>query len=469
MWARSCGIARWWKALPSALVVLFLGCAEGEPKTRAGLVCEDCNVILIVSDTLRAQQLGLYGYSRDTSPTLDSLGDEGAFFEYATSQAACTYPSAHSLLTSRYPVNFLGLGSNKIPPEIKPISEIFQEKGYRTIGVSGSPIVIGESNSFSQGGFDRGFEVWEQCECTEPDCKWIYTPHASCINEKAFEHISPGTPFFMYLHYMDAHTPNAAPYQSFSRPYEGSKSWVRDGIMNPIEAMLYSGGEDAKLEARDIEHLLDLYDDEVRYFDDSIAQLLQELEKHGLEERTIIVIAADHGNEFMEHESVKHCHTLYDTETRTPLIIRIPGVKAGRLEAVAENNDILPTLLDYVGIDASEQHFDGVSLRSSLEGGEESRSYAYSSQNELRSISDGRYQLIYDIGSEEVLLFDRQSDPDQLRSVAKIESSKREELQAELMKWIQSVEGRRDAEDLEEAREVSRQTEEHLKAIGYIE
>ena len=106
-------------------VILLLGCGQEAQspapvaqRDSAGADCRDCNVVFVVSDTLRAQQLGLYGYDRPTSERLDRLGNEGAWFEYAQSQASCTYPSAHSMLTGLYPARFLGKRINRVPEEI---------------------------------------------------------------------------------------------------------------------------------------------------------------------------------------------------------------------------------------------------------------------------------------------------------------------------------------------------------------
>ena len=437
----------------------------------ADFTCDGCNVILVVSDTMRAQQLGLYGYERDTSPFLDGLGEDGAYFAHAMSQAACTYPSGHSILTSRYPFNFLGKQTNNIPPEIPMISEIFSEHGYRTVGISGSPIIVQEQNEFSNGGFDRGFDVWEKCECLGPGCTWKFTPHADCINGHAIREIEAARdePLFLYLHYMDAHTPLLAPETTFSKAYKGNKDWISGGVMNPLERMIYSGGEAITLDPGDIEHLRDLYDDEVRYFDSALGSLLEALDDRGMTNDSIVVVAADHGEEFLEHESVKHCHTLYDTETATPLIIRIPGVRAGRIEHVVENNDILPTLLDYVGIDTSAYAFDGVSLRPSLTGGPPPRAFAFSSQNELRALSTGRYHLIYDIGTKEARLFDRDAGDGETRDQFDPTLEEHATLLGVLQRWLASVEGMKSEGDLEKARDVSNQTLDHLRTIGYIE
>jgi hypothetical protein len=103
-----------------------------------------------------------------------------------------------------------------------------------------------------------------------------------------------------------------------------------NGDPNPIAAMLYGKGDAVEFEAADIEHLKGRYDDEVAVADAEIGRLLDELELSGLTESTLVVIAADHGESFMEHGHMKHCYHLFDHNVRTPLIMRVPGVAGGR-------------------------------------------------------------------------------------------------------------------------------------------
>ncbi len=449
--------------------VALVGCGpEPEPKAAAAIDCRDCNVVFVVSDTLRAQQLGLYGYERPTSARLDALGGQGAWFEYAQSQASCTYPSAHSMLTGLYPSRFLGRRINRVPDEIPIVAEIFRENGYATYGVSGSPIVTSVPNEVSQGGFDRGFDEWTQCECEEDDCTWRFTPRASCINRHGIPLLSAAQPFFLYLHYMDAHTPLQSPLDTFSGDSTSQHAWLNEGNTNPLEKMIYSGGPKVEMTDADRTHMVNQYDDEVLYFDQSLGVMLDEIERLGIADRTIVVVASDHGEEMLEHESVKHCHTLFDTETRTPLVFRIPGVSPGRIQHVAGNVDILPTLLDFVGIDDGPYALEGTSLRASLTGEGRSRQYVFSAQNHLRSASDGRFHLIYDLKDETVKLFDRIADPAEVRDVAASEPARVDELKGALTAWLAQVEGLGDASAREEAIERARVAEEHLKAIGYV-
>jgi arylsulfatase A-like enzyme len=457
-------------------LAMLLGCLACTAKIPPA----NYNVVLVLVDTLRADHMSLYGYQRETTPNTEEFARESIVFENARSQASCTYPSANSILTSRHPVNFLGQPTGMaIPDEIKSIAEILKFNGYETVAISGSPIVIDKPNKLNfQGGYGRGFDDFEICECEEDGCLWRYKPHASCINQRTFEHLrqrdDKSRPLFLYLHYMDPHGPYYPPDEDsivFGSHYAGARDPANLGVLpNKLEKMIFSGGEAVDPTDEDLQQLVDLYDDEIRYFDSQMKLLIAELKSQKLWENSIVIVVSDHGEEFMDHQSIKHCHTLYDTEIRTPFILRLPGGHfSGRVDHLAENLDIVPTVLDYLGIDTREFAFDGRSLRPAIEEGVAVREHSFSSQNTLRSIVDDRYKLIYDIASEESMLFDLASDPGEERDLASAGIAQKQTLRDELSRWLMDVEGDDTAAAMQRARDVSRETEEKLKAIGYLE
>ena len=192
------------------------------------------NVILMMIDTLRADHLSGYGYSRTTSPRLDAFGRENLFFEDVRSQAACTSPSVSSLLTSRSPLVLLDQprGHIGIPETLPSLAEILSERGYWTLAVSASPIVRkspSEANRFGE--FDRGFALFSE-KCFAED--------ASCVNEETLRLLATITqPFFLYLHYMDPHGPYRPP-PHFDRPFSKEihqPDVLRDGRADHLQAV----------------------------------------------------------------------------------------------------------------------------------------------------------------------------------------------------------------------------------------
>ncbi len=446
--------------VPAALLLGTLGALGACSKTDSAGAGAPRNVIVVLVDTLRADHLGIYGYSRPTSPNVDAFARESLLFQNARSQASCTFPSANSILTSRYPSAFLGQPSERalgIPADIPSIAEILSERGYRTAAVSSSPVVRNTPGRFNPGaGFGRGFESFHE------DCVW---KSAACVNRAALPLIQSKDerPFFLYLHYLDPHGPYAPPKNQARRWALGKpdKKFVRDGNPNPIGDMLYKGAADPGATKADLQYLMDLYDEEIAFFDSQFALLLAELKTSGRLDDTMIVFISDHGEEFLEHGHIKHCRTLFDTSIKTPMIVHIPGVGPKTLAQPVQNLDVVPTLLDYLGID-EQLSFEGKSLRPVIEGTGEVDPHQYGMQGTLRSASDGKHKLIHDLGKGSYELYDLKADSgesrDTLRNARRIFHGLRQSLTA----WLGKTEGTGKAEESLEA-------ERKLRSLGYLE
>jgi arylsulfatase A-like enzyme len=423
------------------------------------------NVIFILVDTLRANHLGVYGYPRPTSPGLDAFARSASFFSSARSQASCTFPSVNSILTARAPIAFLGQPNESmgIPAQIPSLAEILQARGFRTAAVSASPVVRKSPSRFNpHGGYERGFESFQE------DCVW---QPAECVNREARELLQAKDqrPFFLYLHYIDPHGPYAPPPEYHRRFATGhpDKEFIRNGDPNPIANFLYKGAPDPGATPADIQFLVDLYDDEIGHLDGQLTALLTELRAAGRLDDTIVVFAADHGEEFLEHNNIKHCRTVFDTEIKVPLVFQIPGVAARRIDRPVQNLDIVPTLLDYLEIPAKGRTFDGKSLRALLEGKEEkAEGFQYSLAGTLRSVADGRYKLIHDLASGSFVLYDLASDPGETCDVLPRERRAFHRLQPLLTAWLARTEGQGAAD---ESVRKGREEIQKLRSLGYLE
>jgi arylsulfatase len=448
--------------LASASLLLAACSAEPEPPR---------NVIFVLVDTLRADHLGAYGYARDTSPNLDAFARGSVFFRDARSQAPCTFPSVNSILTSRYPAAFLGQKNQAlgIPERIPSLAEILRLRGYRTVAVSSSAVVRNTPSRHNPGaGFGRGFEVFQE------DCVW---KGAGCVNRQALGHLRRSRddgdggderPLFLYIHYLDPHGPYNPPHGHPLRFAKGKpeKPFIRNGNPNPIGDMLYKGGPDPGVTPADLRHLIDLYDEEIAYFDSQWVHLLRALDEGGWLDDSIVVFASDHGEEFLEHGHIKHCRTVFDNEVRVPLFFHIPGVGARAIEQPVQNLDIVPTLLDYLGLPATGLTLEGESLRPLIDTGTAGDPHQYSLSGPYRSVADGRFKLIQDLGGDAFWLFDLQQDPGETRDVLAAERRTFHRLRDALGGWLAQTEGQgRADESLRKAREA----EEKLRSLGYLE
>ena len=454
------------------LLALLTACAphaEESPATRAagpaGAVEALPNILLLVVDTLRADHLSAYGYARATSPEIDALAARGVRFDRHRAQAPCTFPSMNSLLTSRPVEAFFGQpqGDMSIPAGVTSLAELLHTAGYVTAAFSASPIVRKNPTDFNQtGGFDRGFDVFDD------ECVWS---DARCVNDRALAALArhaTGEPVFLYLHYMDPHGPYVTHRKGerrFTRPGSGRglAPEVRAGEPHAAAARI-DRGEPAGIAAADIAHWIDLYDDEIAFVDARIGELIAAFDKAANlspTRGTIVVLAADHGESFLEHGTLAHCRSLYDTEIRTPLVLAGPGLPRGEIrQALSENLDIVPTILDLAGVRFAPDAFAGRSLRPAISGRSAGPPRLQTSAFAgWRAAFDGRHKLMVNETREELRLFDLDRDPGETVDLAV--SARRT---AAALRRALAAQSPTPAAALEAARETERQ----LRALGYL-
>jgi arylsulfatase A-like enzyme len=452
--------ARWfaWSLLPA---LLLSACGRQE--------AERWNVLLVVVDTLRADRMSLYGYPQPTTPNLEAMARNGVVFTNARSQAGCTFPSVNSLLTSRHPAVFLNRPEEifSIPQTMPSLPVILQQQGYATAAVSASSIVRHTPSQMnSAGGFGRGFQVFDE-SCLEK--------HARCVNERALGLVDAfREPWFLYLHYMEPHAPYRPPADhrrrfaaTPARARElGVHAWARRGDTWQLGRRLYEGDTRFDFNQQDLDHLSGLYDEEIFSFDEQLAGLINSLSERRLLEHTLIVLAADHGEELYDHNHYGHCRNLaYETVLRTPLVLWIPGVEGVRRDVLAENLDIVPTLLDYLGLSTEGLAFDGFSLRPVIERSRAIRRLSFGLQGVTRTVTDGKHKLIYDLVSGRTQLFDLQSDPGERIDLSAKRQEETQRLQAALLRWMKEREG---PPASGESRRKAEELEKRLRALGYL-
>ena len=285
------------------------------------------NLLLISVDTTRQDALGCYGSTRGGTPNIDALAAGGVRFENAIAQAPHTHPSMASLLTSRYPIEHGAVnGAPVLSRRNEVLAEHLARAGYRTAGFLDSPWLRPDF------GFQRGYEDFNENTHTGEIQAWL----------KSHKHER----FFLHLHYLEAHGPYLAraPWiDRFSPGYTGP--WERvDGHF--LERAEIPGRAD--LDAETLERFRALYESGIAAMDQKIGAVLDTLAELGLENDTLVILVADHGEEFLEHGSLNHSHTVYDELIRVPLIARLPGaLPAGvRVSEQVELIDVVPTALE---------------------------------------------------------------------------------------------------------------------------
>ena len=360
------------------------------------------NILMIGCDTLRADRLGIGGYSRDTTPFLDVLARRGTFFGNCYTPIARTAPSLASLLTGVWP-HAHGIRSNYVAESeadlpVPALGTLLREQGYRTVA-------LGDWAGSDLRKLAFGFEHTEL-----PEDQWNIRylirqgPKDIRLFLSLFSHnrlgkrflpelyylagvpltdhlghdtrswlsrfAGSGEPFFMNVFMATAHPPFGSEYpyyKYFSDPdYCGPSKFAMAKLADPEDIIR---SQKAPREAFDLDQVIDLYDGCVRRFDDEVRAIVQHLENCGLDEQTIVVIYSDHGMEFFEHNTWGQGNSVRgDASAKVPLILVDPG-KPGRGvdDRVVRTVDLAPTLLDLCNAPIPA-HMQGRSLASYLHG-----------------------------------------------------------------------------------------------------
>lgn len=347
----------------------LLGCGNGPRSTAPP------NVLLIVVDTLRADRLGSYGSQRGLTPFLDQLAAKGFVFTHAYAASSWTRPSVASLFTSRYPSQHGAVTVlHKIGGDELTVAEVFQRLGYVTGAVSGSPIISKIS------GFAQGFDYFREFP-------WREKIRVGRVKKELLTWLgrvwpSSQKPVFLYLHLMEPHGPYYPPEPHRGRFRRGEEPAATDfdvnrKVMRAWHKFMKSGELQGfrQFTAAEIELMASLYDGEVASLDAELRALFEELERRKFLDRAIVIVTADHGEEFYEHGGTWHGYTLYNEVIRVPLLIVVPGSsqargqarrQARRMEENVSLVDVPPTLLDLLEA-PSPPVFEGRSFASRME------------------------------------------------------------------------------------------------------
>lgn len=362
------------------------------------------NIVLISIDSLRADHLAYYGHSRDTGPAIDRIGTRGVAFANAVAQAPWTLPSHVSLLTSLYPrTHQVNDPSQRLAPGTDTLAAVLKSAGYATHAIVSGPFMQ------ARFGLDQGFDTYDDSRAQGSHRKShgaITSPEITAGAVRLLESVQ--RPYFLFLHYWDVHydyIPPAPFDTKFDPDYAGAISSA-DFMRSPAIH--------ADMNPRDLEHLLALYDGEIAWVNSQIRGLLRELKQRSDFDDTIIVVTADHGDEFFEHGEKGHQHSLYQELLHVPLFMRIPGVERGTtVSQRVQLIDVMPTLLDAAGMPAPHT-LQGRSLLPLVQGRPRSNSLCFAETTKARKTREvklrSRAWCVYD-GPFKLILYDRNRYP----------------------------------------------------------
>lgn len=317
------------------------------------------NIILISIDTIRKSHMSTYGYPAETTKNISELATLGVRFDAAMVPLPATAPTHWSMMTGMYPVSH-GMRYNfRVAENNWPtMAEYLRSSNYTTHAVVSSYVL---DRKF---GIARGFDTYDDTfppegallvsEILQPDKSKGFDQRAEKATDKAIQVLQDAAnrayPFFLFVHYMDPHSPYLPP-ENYRDKQLGPRRSVPEYIQSQI----------------------DLYDADVLYTDHEIGRLLDTLDRLDLRDETLIILTGDHGEELWDHEELmEHNFNLYESQVATPLIFVWSG-KLPEGTVIKENVssiDILPTVLDIVKIvDQSQGSIQGISLYEAMKDG----------------------------------------------------------------------------------------------------
>jgi arylsulfatase A-like enzyme len=373
-------------------------------------------VILIIVDTLRADFLSCLNDGAPRTPNMDMLADDGVLFSRAISSAPWTVPSVASIMTGLSPnVHQAMSARSRLPDELTTLAEYMQDAGYYTTAMGFNPFLRKRYN-MHQGFYEyvfpkppsRSRSLGGVVVNTFFPAILPSTASTTEITQMAIDWIerNKDVDFFLWTHYYDPHLPYAPPPE-----------FEPDGEVPPRIGRSFSRIQDVRaghfaptLPERD--WIRELYKSEVEYVDDSLGDLIQTLKRLDIYDEALIILTSDHGEEFWEHGSFEHGHSLHDELLWVPLILKLPRSSSAREVATAVSiESILPSVLDICQIDHVDQHLTGKSLMPLIDTGASydedqsihSTGVLYYGQKE--SAIFGEYKYVLDVITGEEILY----------------------------------------------------------------
>ena len=386
---------------------------KGDFAPVPGSFKKDWNILLLTVDTVRYDHTSFGGYKekgRDTTPRLAELAARSTNFTFAHAPAAGTMASIPAILTSRFFHSGIAFTDEPRPgwppillPENLMLAEIMKRGGYYTGA-------IGSHEWWSDWGIEQGFDEFDNTIGEKPDPFRVVadkvTDHVLAFMSRNHER-----KWFMWAHYIDPH-----------------------GRYVAHPDVVDYGREDG-----------DLYDGELRWTDQEVGRLLDEMKRMPQFSKTIVIVTSDHGESMGEHGIPLGTHgtALYRELTHVPLMFFIPDNTPRTIGGPVTPMDIVPTVAQLANIDVTKERFEGRSLVGSLFYGKQDKQRVVFAEtnapNKRRAAISDRYRLIYFLSSNIYELYDRVSDPAELTNLALKPSPALDTMKRELATWMDRV------------------------------
>jgi len=399
------------------------------------------NVVLITIDTVRADHVGCYGYQLIETPNLDALAGGGVRFANAYTPVPITLPAHSVILTGTYPMRtgMHDFSGNRLNSSQPTLATLLREKGYATGAVMGSAVL--DSRFGLNRGFDFYYDHFDFSRLDEKNIDAMIRPGNEVIDRALgwLEGIRR-KPFLLWVHLYDAHHPYNPP-----SPYR-----------EKYRTHLYDGG--------------------IAFVDAQVGRLVASLKAKGIYDRTLIVVAGDHGEGLGEHGEKTHGFFIYDTTLHVPLIFKLPANPGKQKPVVSESAnlaDLLPTILDVLGA-AKPQELQGRSLVEAMKGkatGAPAENYAetylpriHFNWSELRGV---RFRQYHFIDAPRPELYDLTADPHELKNLYAVQRAVSNQMRKRLGQLIAQYTPAA-GQKTSESTGLDPTLMERLKSLGYV-
>jgi arylsulfatase A-like enzyme len=386
---------------------------------ESGETANHPNIVLVSIDSLRADHVGAYGYPKPTTPFLDRLAAQGVVFEDAVSNSAWTLPAHVTLFTGLLEsAHAVRTPRSRLARGYPTLAEHLAAAGYATLGFYSGPFLHADY------GLARGFDAWVDCTSFGVAGRDPRKSHGAShrdvtnpiIRAKVLERMRnlDQRPFFLFIHMWDVHY-DLIPPQSYAAMFESDYSGDFDG-----RDFRHAAGFRPGMDPADFAHVMALYDGEIRFTDDTLAAIVDALTQSGRMDNTVLLVVSDHGEEFLEHGSKGHRHTLYQEVIRIPMIVWSPSrLEPRRIRGAVSLADVAPTLLDLAGAAPLEKTM-GRPLTDLMENGGDASDLVVSEltapprARDLSAALRARSKIIVDHARGTTELYDLVTDPGEL-------------------------------------------------------
>ena len=421
------------------------------------------NILIYLVDCLRPDHLPFFNHQKNVAPNMDEFSKDSIIFKNALAQGSWTRVSVGSLFTGLHPFAHRAITlKSGLADELTTLAEVLEKAGYYTIGISSN---AGIKRHFN---FHQGFKFFKYHSNLSGGI-------SDKLNEYAISELKKKkTPFFLYLHTMDLH-----------RPYKLKEEFTPSFPPGTEEekGQLVSVRRDGKiLYSVNLKQVLAMYEAAIRQNDKSFGDLMAELERLDLYDDTLIILMADHGDEFYEHGNFAHGKTLYQEVIHQLLVIKLPGqLNAGKvIQENVQTIDIFPTFLDLLG-EPAPSYLSGKSLKNlmlssaAIESPFHDEIFAETGYDlNLKAMTFGHWKLIHKAinwidNPAEYELFNLKDDPYEKNDLFLRNPIASDYLKRRLKNWALSQEKLTKLVKGDVEKTLTKKEIEELKALGYIQ